>query len=149
MREITRRTALGGADAVALGSAGALPARAEQLRTRQTVVLPDRGWWTVSVWAKSGGALNAGTLSVRSESAVVAQTEQDDKWVRSAVSVSADRRQQCTVDLITARTEGAWATFSEVSVSSRCHGGLRPGRERDQPRHALAVGTDLGRRPVR
>ncbi|WP_327640987.1 arabinogalactan endo-1,4-beta-galactosidase [Kribbella sp. NBC_00482] len=113
MREITRRTALGGAAVVALGGAGALPARAATVR--QTVVLPGRGWWTVSVWAKSGGALNAGTLSVRGVSTVVAQTLQDDKWVRSAVSVYADRRQQCTVDLITA--EGAWATFGEVGVT--------------------------------
>ena len=36
-----------------------------RVTTRQTVELPSRGWWTVSVWAKSGGALNASTLAVK------------------------------------------------------------------------------------
>ncbi len=166
MREITRRTALGGAAALVLGTAGTLPAAAgnsltnpgfEQgldgwqvlgnaaklesggrtgdrlthwaaadyrVTTRQTVELPGRGWWTVSVWAKSGGALNASKLSVKgcgaTASTVIAQTVQDDKWVRSAVSVYAERRQQCTIELSTAGPGETWASFDDV--------GLEPGR---------------------
>lgn len=166
MREISRRTALGGAAAVVLGGAGALPAAAAstltnpgfdqglsgwkvlgyagaakiesggrtgdrlthwsdtdyRVTTRQTVELPGRGWWTVSVWAKSGGALNASTLSVRgcgrTASIVVAQTVQDDKWVRSAVSVYADQRTECTIELTTSGPGGTWASFDDVGVAT-------------------------------
>ncbi len=91
-----------------------------RVTTRQSVELPSSGWWTVSAWAKSGGSLNGSTLSVtgcgRTVSTVVAQTEQDDAWVRSAVSVYVSGRARCTIDLTTGGPGGTWASFDDLAV---------------------------------
>ncbi|WP_020387146.1 glycosyl hydrolase 53 family protein [Kribbella catacumbae] len=94
-------------------------AESYQVTTRQTVELPGRGWWTVSAWGISGGALNASKLSVTgcgpAVSTVVPIT---DAWVRSAVSVYADGRKRCTVALTTAGPGGTWASFDDVAVAA-------------------------------
>jgi arabinogalactan endo-1,4-beta-galactosidase len=66
-------------------------ATAYQVMTRQTVTHLTEGWWTVSAWVKSGGALDATTLGltrcgVPDVSTTTPITEQDDAWVRLAVS---------------------------------------------------------------
>ncbi|GAB3839056.1 glycoside hydrolase family 53 protein [Kribbella italica] len=89
-----------------------------RVTTRQTVKLPDRGWWTVSSWGISGGALNSSTLSVSgcgaTASTVIPAT---GAWVRSAVSVYAGGPKRCTVTLTTAGPAGTWASFDDIGVA--------------------------------
>jgi arabinogalactan endo-1,4-beta-galactosidase len=90
-----------------------------QVATQQAVVLPGRGWWTVSVWGVSGGALNASKLSVTGcGSAVSVVVPITDAWVRSAVSVYSAGRQRCMVSLSTAGPGGTWAGFDDVAVTA-------------------------------
>ncbi len=96
-------------------------AGAYRATTRQVVKLPGRGWWTVSVWGKAGGSLDASALSVSgcgpTVSTTIPLTEQDDAWVRSAVSVYSAGKGRCTVSLTTAGPGGTWASFDDIAVA--------------------------------
>lgn len=94
------------------------------VRSTQTVAGLRPGWWTVSAWVKSGGAFDASSLALvgcGTDARVTARvtapvTEQDDSWVRLAVSayVRGGRR---TVELATSGPGGAWASFDDVELS--------------------------------
>lgn len=66
-------------------------ASAYDVSTRQSFAVNGLGWWTAAVWVKSGGSLAASRIALsgcgEGVSAVVPQTEQDDSWVRLAVSI--------------------------------------------------------------
>jgi arabinogalactan endo-1,4-beta-galactosidase len=92
-----------------------------QVTTRQAVSHLTTGWWTVSAWVKSGGALDATTLGLtgcgsREVSTTTPITEQDDAWVRLAVStyVTGGR---CTVAIATHGPGGAWAGVDDVALA--------------------------------
>ncbi|WP_328325776.1 arabinogalactan endo-1,4-beta-galactosidase [Kribbella sp. NBC_00382] len=92
-----------------------------RVTTRQTIVVPTAGWWTASIWLKSGGALNATSLTLtgcgRTASVAAPLTEQDDSWVRSAVSLYSEGRRRCTVGVTTAGPAGAWASFDDLALT--------------------------------
>lgn len=90
------------------------------VRTSQTLRGVPRGWLTVSAWVKSGGALDASSLALagcvkRRLSTTTPITEQNDSWVRIAVS-GVVRGGRCTVELRTSGPAGAWASFDDLSV---------------------------------
>src|SRR5665647_473023 len=90
------------------------------VRSTQTVAGLRPGWWTVSAWVKSGGAFDASGLALvgcGTDARVTAPvTEQDDSWVRLAVSAYV-RGGRCTVELATSGPGGAWASFDDVELS--------------------------------
>jgi arabinogalactan endo-1,4-beta-galactosidase len=90
------------------------------------------GWWTASAWAKSGTGLSHTTLNLRGcgsgdASAVVPNTEQDDAWVRVAVSAYVTSG-SCTLSIATNGSAGAWANLDDVAFETgRVQRGLRGG----------------------
>ena len=95
-------------------------ATAFDVTTRQTVRQLTNGWWTVSAWVMSGGALDASTLAltgcgVPDASTTTPITEQDGAWVRLAVSANV-RGGSCTVALTTHGPGGAWVGVDDVSL---------------------------------
>lgn len=95
-----------------------------QVRTAQQVSGLSTGWWTVSAWVKSGGALDATTLGlldcaaqdVADVTTTTPLTEQDDAWVRLAVSAWVDDA-TCTVAITTDGPAGAWADVDDVELT--------------------------------
>ncbi|BDZ41428.1 hypothetical protein GCM10025865_07270 [Paraoerskovia sediminicola] len=75
------------------------------------------GWWTASAWVKSGGALDATRLALTGcgvdDSTTTPITEQDDRWVRLAVSAYVTDG-DCTLSVATDGAAGAWATIDDV-----------------------------------
>jgi arabinogalactan endo-1,4-beta-galactosidase len=117
---------------------------AYQVTTRQAVTDLTEGWWTVSAWVKSGGALDATTLGltrcgVPDVSTTTPITEQDDAWVRLAVSTYVVGG-RCTVSIATNGPGGAWAGVDDVA--------LEPGQVTRDVRggdlSGLAKNEDLG-----
>lgn len=109
------------------GSAGRLTHWADaayQVRTTQRVTGLSTGWWTVSAWVKSGGALDATTLGLldcagqdpSDVTTTTPLTEQDDAWVRLAVSAWVDDA-TCTVAITTDGPAGAWADVDDVELT--------------------------------
>ncbi|HEY5518588.1 MAG TPA: arabinogalactan endo-1,4-beta-galactosidase, partial [Cellulomonas sp.] len=93
---------------------------AYQVTTRQTVTHLTEGWWTVSAWVKSGGALDATTLGltrcgVPDMTTTTPITEQDDAWVRLAVSTYVVGG-RCTVSIATNGPGGAWVGVDDVAL---------------------------------
>jgi len=80
------------------------------------------GWWTLSAWVRSGGGIDTTTLRLagcgRGSGGVrtVPVTEQDDQWVRLAVSAQV-RGHGCTVQVRTAGRAGSWADVDDVEVT--------------------------------
>ncbi|WP_066585771.1 glycosyl hydrolase 53 family protein [Cellulomonas timonensis] len=95
-------------------------ASAYDVRTRQTVKRLAPGWWTVSAWVKSGGALDATTLGLTGcgvdDVTTTPLTEQDDAWVRLSVSAKV-RGGSCTVEIATRGPGGAWANVDDVTLT--------------------------------
>jgi len=91
------------------------------VRTTQTLTGLKPGWPTVSAWVKSGGALDASTLGLTGcgvdDATTTPITEQDNAWVRLAVSAFVTRG-RCTVELKTAGPGGAWASFDDVGIAA-------------------------------
>ena len=89
--------------------------------TTQTLTGLKPGWLTVSAWVKSGGALDASTLGLTGcgvdDATTTPITEQDNAWVRLAVSAFVTRG-RCTVELKTAGPGGAWASFDDVGITA-------------------------------
>jgi arabinogalactan endo-1,4-beta-galactosidase len=111
--------------------------------TTQRVDGLSRGWWTVAVWIKAGGALDATTLSLTGcgldDATTLPLTEQDDQWIRLAVSAYVAGG-SCTIGITTSGPGGAWANVDDVTVT--------PGRVSHQVRgidlSGLAKNEDLG-----
>lgn len=100
--------------------------------TQQQVGGLTTGWWTASAWVKSGGALDATTLGLLDCAAADVTTttpitEQDDSWVRLAVSAWVDDG-TCTVAVTTDGAGGAWANVDDVELApGRITRGVRGG----------------------
>ena len=79
------------------------------------------GWWTLSAWVRSGGGLDTTTLRLTGcgsgAARTVPVTEQDDQWVRLAVSADVRGRGGCTVEVRTAGPAGSWADVDDVELS--------------------------------
>jgi len=92
-----------------------------EVSTRQTVTGLIDGWWTVSAWVKSGGALDATTLGLtgcrQDDATTTPLTEQDDAWVRLAVSAYVVGG-ACTIDVTTSGPGGAWASVDDVALTA-------------------------------
>ena len=88
--------------------------------TAQRVTGLAEGWWTVSGWVKSGGALDATTLGLTGcgidDATTTAITEQDDRWVRLAVSAYVVGG-GCTISFATDGPGGAWASLDDVELA--------------------------------
>jgi arabinogalactan endo-1,4-beta-galactosidase len=80
-----------------------------------------RGWWTVSAWVRSGGAVDASSLALSGcggdASRTVPTTEQDAQWVRLSVSADVRSPAGCSVVLRTRGTAGVWLDVDDVSVA--------------------------------
>ncbi len=87
--------------------------------TSQTLSGLRPGWLTVSAWVKSGGELGRSRLELldgpRSASVVLPNTEQDDGWVRLAVSLRIGGR-SAVIRLRTAAPGRTWATIDAITV---------------------------------
>jgi arabinogalactan endo-1,4-beta-galactosidase len=147
--------------------------RAYDVTTSQRLTGLGRGWWTVSVWVRSGGGVDVSTVSLRGCGRdgvrTVPTTTQDDQWVRLSASAEADGRRACTVALRTSGAAGSWLNADDVEVApgrvartvrgvdlsglakNEDHGAVyrdADGRRRDPVRLLAASGANLGRLKV-
>jgi len=80
------------------------------------------GWWTLSAWVRSGGGIDTTTLRLSGCTAgaaavrTVPVTEQDEQWVRLAVSANV-RAGRCSVQVRTVGLAGSWADVDDVAIT--------------------------------
>jgi len=105
------------------GDTGRLTHRAEHtydVTTSQRTGGLTPGWWTLSAWVRSGGGIDTTTLSLTGCGTGAVRTlpvtEQDDQWVRLAVSAQV-RGDGWAVRIRTAGPAGSWAEVDDVEVT--------------------------------
>jgi len=77
------------------------------------------GWWTAAAWVRSGGALDATTVALAGcgvgDATTTPLTQQDDAWVRVAVSAYVVGG-GCELRIRTAGPGGAWVNVDDVTL---------------------------------
>ena len=101
------------------------------------------GWWTFSAWVRSGGGLQAGTLTLsgcgKAASVRVPDTTQDGDWVRLAVSTRATSG-TCVLAISTDGPGGAWLNADDVALTRGVVGRAARGGDLS----SVAKNEDLG-----